>query len=200
MDSNNVDINADIKGDWLSEQGWTAEEAMRVLNEQKKRRDRLKKQDAQFRKEIETHNAGVERRQTLTGEERKKDMEEFSKMMNEERETEKRRRAILCELIQKGILDPEEAYDDNENKSIAVTVNCSDWIYFACGDSQIVGYDELEDLYEMSQKDKKYGSLKWVCKKRQMRPEPHEEHRLKREGLWEEWLDSLPNCYSPREQ
>lgn len=81
---------------------------------------------------------------------------------------------------------------DNCKKTTVVFVNCNDVWFWACADAEPVTTTEIPDLYRMHIQNKKWGSLKWACKKRDMQPQAPIRRDMKKEGAWCELMESLP--------
>jgi hypothetical protein len=78
-----------------------------------------------------------------------------------------------------------------EGETIVLFVNCNDLFWWACADSENVTLDEVPELYMAWKKDKSWGISKWCCKKRNMMPQLPIREDMKKEGVWEEWMDKL---------
>lgn len=76
-------------------------------------------------------------------------------------------------------------------QTIVVFVICNDLFYWASADAESITSEELPELYEMFIKDKKWGTSKWCCKKRNMKPQVPIIKRMKEENVWEEWMNDL---------
>jgi hypothetical protein len=83
---------------------------------------------------------------------------------------------------------------DNEDtiqpETIVLFVNCNDLFWWATADAESIRIDEVSDLYKMWS-DKKWGSMKWCCKKRKMQPQEPIKIDMKKDGVWESWMDKL---------
>ena len=82
------------------------------------------------------------------------------------------------------------------NGAMALAVNCNDVFWWACADFELFTSDEIQGLYEAcfdeQGNSKPWGSIKWACKKRKMRPQHPMEDRMKEQGYWDDELEALP--------
>ena len=76
-------------------------------------------------------------------------------------------------------------------ETICLFLNCNDVFAWGCADAEEIAYNEVQELYTMWKNDK-YGDMKWVCKKRNLRPQQAWMKRLKEEGAWDAFFESLP--------
>ncbi len=77
-----------------------------------------------------------------------------------------------------------------QSETIVLFVNCNDTFNHA-GDAEPITLNELPDLFRMFMKDKYDGVIKWVCKKRNLKPLQKIIKIMKEEGNWESWMDIL---------
>lgn len=102
---------------------------------------------------------------------------------------------ILSLFLNEGILfaNSRDYYYNNkkEGHTIVLFVNCSDCFQWAYADAQDISWEEIEDLYEFYKRDKKWGSDKWCCKKRNEQPQPTVKRKMIEDGCWEAWMDKL---------
>jgi predicted metal-binding transcription factor (methanogenesis marker protein 9) len=82
------------------------------------------------------------------------------------------------------------------NGAMALAVNANDVFLWACADFELFTSDEIQGLYEAcfdeEGYEKPWGSVKWVCKHRKMRPQHPMEDAMKKDGYWDEELEALP--------
>jgi len=84
---------------------------------------------------------------------------------------------------------------DNSNiceETIAIFVGCNDIWGWACADAETISTKELPELYKFYMADKKWGSLKWACKKRNLQPQAPIIKDMKKEDVWCDIMESLP--------
>ncbi len=79
--------------------------------------------------------------------------------------------------------------------TIVLFANCNDVFAWGCADAEDVGEKDLEDLYRLWYANKKWGAMKWVCMKRNERPQIPIEEDMKKEGVWDEKMEALPENY-----
>lgn len=90
------------------------------------------------------------------------------------------------------IAEEEIFINPRKGESIKLFVNCNDVFAWGCADLEEIGWDELSDLFFKVIADRKWGSLKWCCLKRNERPQLVIEKDMKAENAWDEKLDALP--------
>lgn len=76
-------------------------------------------------------------------------------------------------------------------ETVVLFVNCNDLFWWACADAEDLTLSEVPELYMMWKNDKNWGVSKWCCKKRNMQPQLPIREDMKKEGVWEEWMDKL---------
>ncbi|MFH1739347.1 MAG: hypothetical protein ABIH23_10105 [bacterium] len=81
--------------------------------------------------------------------------------------------------------------EDPENSTIVLFVLCNDLFYWASADGECIRCDEIELLYKMHKADKVWGSSKWCCKRRGLKPQVPIQVDMKKDGAWEDWMDDL---------
>lgn len=98
-------------------------------------------------------------------------------------------------LVDVDILIP-MPFREGEKNLITLVVNCNDIFYWGCADFELIGYDEVRELYELcfdrECKQKTWGSVVWVCRRRKMRPQHPIEEDMKKGGYWTDELEALP--------
>ena len=109
----------------------------------------------------------------------------------------------LVEMLKAGLLFANSRqYNENWDKNgpvelspgetIVLFLNCNDVFAWGCADAEPVAYNEVQELYTMWKADE-YGDMKWVCKKRNMRPQRAWVARIKERGHWDEFFEALPD-------
>lgn len=83
----------------------------------------------------------------------------------------------------------------SEGETIVLFVNCNDIFAWACAEGETLSYNEVKDLYKMWEKDKKWGSSKWCCIKRNEKPQGPVANAMKKDGSWDETMEKLPDNY-----
>ena len=78
-----------------------------------------------------------------------------------------------------------------DNDEIILEINANDIFYWGCADSEELRYSEILDFYKMATTEN-YGEIKWVCRKRKLRPQIPWVEILKKEGAWTDELESYP--------
>lgn len=83
-------------------------------------------------------------------------------------------------------------YSNIEPETIVLFVNANDVFVWGSADAETITAHELPDLYRMHMADKKWGSLKWVCKKANLQPQGPIIRDMKKDGSWCDLMESLP--------
>jgi hypothetical protein len=87
----------------------------------------------------------------------------------------------------------------NDNWNTVIYVLCNDIFAWGCADAESIsnsdGDDDSEvlDLYRMHREDSMWGSAKWCCKKRKSKPQRAVIDAMKKAGVWDEVMESLPD-------
>lgn len=90
-------------------------------------------------------------------------------------------------LLKKGCL-----FSYIDKNVLSLSVLCNDVFAWGCADSEeISSYSELEDLYNEVIKHDALGSIKWVCLKRNEKPQRPIESSLRKEGVWDDRMENL---------
>jgi hypothetical protein len=77
-------------------------------------------------------------------------------------------------------------------ETIVLFVICNDVFARGGADAEALPLNEVQNLYNMHIKDLKYGAIKWVCFRRNRRPEGYTMNKMKNAGVWTEYLEALP--------
>jgi hypothetical protein len=88
-----------------------------------------------------------------------------------------------------------EQYEDEDRPNELVTglyINASDIFAWGCADSEPISTKEISQLFLMWHHDKSWGCIKWLCKKRNRRPQSPIVANMKKDGAWCEFMNSLP--------
>lgn len=107
--------------------------------------------------------------------------------------------AAIAQLLDDGVLFANGRDYLNEDgskggRTIVLFVNCSDVFAWGCADAEDVTYDELPDLFKQHMETPKgYGSIRWCCIKRNEKPQAPMIQLMKKNGVWDEVLEKLPD-------
>ena len=88
------------------------------------------------------------------------------------------------------LMEPEGG--DTSNEPASVWVNCNDNWFWACADAEPLPIQEIESLYNEWKADPKWGSHKWACKRRNLRPQVPIVKAMKKDGTWTDEMEALP--------
>ena len=74
-----------------------------------------------------------------------------------------------------------------------VLVDTNDVMMWACGDAEILMYDQIEPLIKLHLDNKKWGAMKWACLPSQnnMQPQYPIKRDMIKDGYWDNELESL---------
>jgi hypothetical protein len=92
----------------------------------------------------------------------------------------------LAELLREGVVFPSGATDN-----VTLCVNVNDIFAWACADAEDFPTDQIQAVYD-AHKSGPWGTARWACIRRNQRPQPPVEARMKAEGAWDDVLDALP--------
>lgn len=96
---------------------------------------------------------------------------------------------VLALLLHEGIVFLNnhwwrEDFTEEQKQLFSINVNVNDGFGYACADCEGIGYNELEDLFNYWEKDKDYGPLVFVAKKRKMLPLKSWCDKINKIGVW----------------
>lgn len=92
----------------------------------------------------------------------------------------------------------DENYDEKQYTTTVLFVNCNDVFAWGCADSEPITDEEIPNLYRFHAADNKWGSLKWVCQKRNLQPQMPIIRDMKLEGVWDDMMENLPEQNNKR--
>lgn len=101
----------------------------------------------------------------------------------------------LSKLLEDRILfSNERKYSDGEEEgsTVVLFVNCNDLFYWGCADAEDLPLGEVQNLLKMHFKNPRWGSDKWCCLRRGLRPQIPVIEQMKKEGAWDDELEALP--------
>lgn len=102
----------------------------------------------------------------------------------------------LAALLKEGILFCNDRYfssnkeGKSEGKTIVLFVIAND-IFYPAANAEDLKFDEVPELYYAWTKDKNWGVIKWLSKKRNLQPRSSIRQNMKKDNVWEDWLDKL---------
>lgn len=76
--------------------------------------------------------------------------------------------------------------------TIVLFVRCNDVFAWGCADAEPLTTEDVPNLFEECEKDPKFGMEKWVCKKRNEKPQKPYADMIKEKGCWNDEMESLP--------
>jgi len=105
---------------------------------------------------------------------------------------------MVSELLQERILycHSTKTYDEIskeiEPETITIYMLCNDIFAWGCADSEQVTLSDLKDLYHEFKEDKDGGPVRWVCRKRNEKPQKPVEKWMREGKYWNDEMESLP--------
>ena len=96
----------------------------------------------------------------------------------------------LIELLKDGVLFANDIPFDGAYNTV-LYVSCNDLFDWACAEAESFSYLDIKTLYEMHLKDKKWGSSKWCCFHRNLKPQKAVIEAMKKDGVWDETMEAL---------
>lgn len=78
----------------------------------------------------------------------------------------------------------EEKWNKKEQNKFYISVICSDIFAWGCCDSEEMGYNELQDVYDHWLKDNAWGPAIWCIKKRNELPQKPVYDAIMKAGIW----------------
>lgn len=79
-----------------------------------------------------------------------------------------------------------------DGSTTIVYVNCSDLFYWGGSDAEDLPLNEIGNLYRMWKVNKQWGSYKWCCLRRKLRPQVPIVKDMKEDKFWDADLEALP--------
>jgi len=74
---------------------------------------------------------------------------------------------------------------------VSLMLGCNDMFAWACADAEPFSMADVPDIGKAYLADNKWGTLKWIMKKRNQQPQPPVIAMMKRDGAWDEFCDSV---------
>jgi len=68
----------------------------------------------------------------------------------------------------------------------------SDYFAWGCADADEIALDDLNNLFFLVLADRRYGSVRWACLKRNEKPQFPLEKQMREAGAWDEVMEALP--------
>lgn len=99
--------------------------------------------------------------------------------------------AALAELLAADVLFCSEI-DTQEGPTISILLNCNDTFFWAAADAECVTLHDLPNLHNSWKENPKWGAIKWASKKRNMRPIKPLVAIMKKDGVWDNTMENLP--------
>ena len=86
---------------------------------------------------------------------------------------------------------------ETAGKTTVVFVICNDLFAWACADAMDLPYNEIGNVYRASKT--KWGISKWCCKQRNQKPQPPIIRDMKKDGVWDDEMEALPDNWEDAE-
>lgn len=91
-----------------------------------------------------------------------------------------------------GVVTGSKPSDKIGGSTTILFVNCNDLFSWGTADSEDLPNDEIGTLYRMHVADPKWGTAKWCCFRRNMKPQKPAIVKMKEDGSWDEKMEVLP--------
>lgn len=82
-----------------------------------------------------------------------------------------------------------------KDSTTVIFMLCNDVFMWGCADGEALLNYEIESLFRMWHADKQWGPVRWVCIKRQEKPQGPIVRDMKIAGAWDEVMEALPENY-----
>jgi hypothetical protein len=104
--------------------------------------------------------------------------------------------AILKLLLDDQLFVNGRKFQDLDGKAreetIVMFVLCNDLFYWGCADAESLPYSEIRKIYEMHIADPTWGTQKWCCLRRNLRPQTPIVKMMRDGGHWDDAMEALP--------
>ena len=94
---------------------------------------------------------------------------------------------MVAELLQAGV-----CYVSGCEKFVTIFVGFNDLFHYASADGEDLFTTDIKPLYEAWKSDSKWGVVKWVSKRRNMRPLWSVAKEMIEDGAWDVPMEDLP--------
>jgi hypothetical protein len=92
----------------------------------------------------------------------------------------------LSELLADGVL-----FCNSGARTTVLYVNCNDVFAWGCADAEDFLTDEIRPLYRMWVANRIWGPVRWVCLKRNQKPQAPVERDMRAAGQWDDAMETL---------
>lgn len=82
---------------------------------------------------------------------------------------------------------------EDSGEGIVVFVNCNDVFAWGCADAEELPHDEVVNLFMEWHKSNRWGPVRWVCFRRNEKPQAPVARDMKAAGAWDERMEALPD-------
>lgn len=79
-----------------------------------------------------------------------------------------------------------------QKETLVLFLNCNDTFAWGGTDAEEVSYEDIKDLYKMWKASPVHGTTKWVCVRRNEKPQKPLQELLKKAGEWDDIFEKLP--------
>jgi hypothetical protein len=109
--------------------------------------------------------------------------------------------ALACLLVYEQVLLSVINVSRNDNVkeyTTCIYVNANDVFAWACADGECITNNdgdnpsEIIELYKLWKENERWGTIKWLCKKRNLQPQYPIKKDIMKDGYWDEQLNTLP--------
>lgn len=129
-----------------------------------------------------------------TGKQMQSDSEEFFCMIKGKKEWDNEK--LLAYLLKEELVFCNSrkhlCLDGTEQSYITVIFAlCNDVFAWGYAEAEPIEPKEFSSFYELHKENKKWGAMKWACKKRNLQPQKPIVDDMKKDGYWDDELESL---------
>lgn len=105
--------------------------------------------------------------------------------------------ALACLLVANVVFCNQRKYVEldgtTEKSTTVIFMSCNDVFAWGCADGDTLLNDEIKPLFMMWHADKVYGPMRWICIKRDEKPQSPIVKDMKKAGVWDDVMEALPD-------
>jgi hypothetical protein len=98
--------------------------------------------------------------------------------------------AAVSTLLREDVLFIGEGRSRGE-ETVGVFVGANDVFAWGCADAECLPYGEIAGLFKAWHGDKEWGVIKWLCRRRNQRPQGPVEKEMREAGVWDEGMEAI---------
>lgn len=121
----------------------------------------------------------------------------FKDKSGEDVESFEENNALACLLLDSVVFCNERKYVEHdgtsEQSTTVIFMLCNDVFAWGCADGENLLNSDIEPLFKMWHADKRYGYVRWVCIKRNEKPQAPFVKAMKAAEVWDDVMEALPD-------